>query len=1148
VGIARGSAAKVQSQFAMKRVDKIAPLMMVTCHPNRSWAAVAYSNGVIRIFDFAERELRQEMDTLNAAGESVTAIAFHPEHALLVGSTSIGRLLVWRIVAGSEAKERKIPFPPQFKELEKVPLEALVFTESNPSLLIALAHNNRIMFKKFAPDGQPIASSLFPKISKPLLQMGRQLTLEVSTEQAQTANSPSMVEPRELQVEPGLGMMAMHFDSKLTSAVYLFEPTVISHLFRSQETIPCPIDTPLSTEKLNAVGGSVVVNPNVLFISQSRLYEYHVQDKRASELCRVSPGSVYRLHSARDESSAAVAAMVFLGVESNIEGTEMDIDYQDDGESRFKYVICIKKGEKEGWNSSEPQDGRDGCFLGEPGKHSRLLVISATGKAFAALNFKMTASKGTTSNEQIGGVYRSKFTEPCRASRVFASPMNNGNAVVYWDEWENRLVVSKNWRFGGDVNNLDFDLDTVVKLKAGEAVYDLRWQEVPTGTAKRQFFASALTSQRVLFFKNRMEPLAAFRFDFLERCSVPCMQPTMVWNGPVVSVMVGSQLYSISIDGQHDLLASCGNAENMAKLITVLPDTVVYLCKPPADRPFSIGSRSIASVQPYINGVLGIPTSSPNHHGGEANPHIEKVKSLLARFDSNYISSTLIEKLMESGLSSIAHTLVLSQQGLVSIPALQRARFLVALKDLRRSLQVLEGEYSLLPNASYFHPECELYRLFQTLFNHAVALRDFNVAKRCSSVLGRNGTLMAFVDREGGMEALQSLLKMSEQFQNDLVKQALIRIHGRAKNSSVAISHLVIDTRSKYEPNAPIMKLDLADDTLCDVYVKTDNDAQGNRALLKKEGSKSIAAMLERNYIQGQSGADSVGEREFFVFAAGEEANNMVQDNDNDEEGFVEPNSMSRGLSVPGGIGGAGTPDIEIQKCRQCLTDAIISIDSGDLNNALVLVAQGIKTYASLNTLQNKEILVSLVWHNLAIRLMSRVVELLKPADPATESNAASQPRATQAVQTSQPRTQEQRRCMATWYATILTEIPIASREIWLRSVKAAIQFNISLGNYGVAGRGIQLLRSRDPSFMEDAVMSKNLMLCQSRKFMNAHPQPSSLICFKSLVFLKMGMPVASCNVCPAKFAPSAITAGVAAAAPPNNRYLCPGCSLGSLH
>ncbi|KAA8491655.1 hypothetical protein FVE85_9702 [Porphyridium purpureum] len=1182
VNVAKGGAAKVQASLATKRADKMSDLSALVVHPVRAWAAAAYVNGIVRVFDIAEKHIKHELDTLNNAGtgERTTALALHPLANILVACTNKGRILTWRLGAAASSTPGDAPEKPKLlssssasaapaatpthKVTEKVTIVEAMFHgggfshAANAPLFLALTIAGRLICKNIGTDGTIIPSALFPKPSAPLL------------------NAAGCDHTTRMAGEPVHGNLMLWNNAQSAeravtkSKVYVMRPLpIISGVFQSSAILAPGIDTPFSTDPQNVIGGTVMVRSDAVFAADGKLYVYSLQKGTAVPVCELPRGSVYRLCVAygstttgSDSSSrGVVAVLVFMASEPQaLDEGEMlsDLMYVEAGDAQFKYVMCTKRGENENdteWNVSEPQEGRDGCFLGPVDNQNRLLVISASGAAFAAFQFR-----GDKSNSL--GMHRAKFasasgnagnvtqTAPTAVvmTRVFASPMNNGNAVVYFQRQLSRLVASQNWRFGAPEHLLDADDETAVPLQRSERVLDLRWQQIPSGgtnSSSKQYLAVALTSKRILFFKNRLEPLSALALDSVafgpskHRAVVATGAPlNIVWNGPVVALLMGAHIYSISIKAKADLLASCSRADAAPScLIAALPDRVIYGVHTAAagggtsrENRFAIISRSAGFIQPSVFGALGIPSAS-------AAATDAKIRSLLADHDAAQVSVGVVRGLVSAGHDSIATALLLMDEndrkgrgignangGTLSLPPVLRAKMLVQLRNVRAALSVLEAEYVTLSAASDFYPGCELYHAFQMLFNHAIVLGDFNTAKRCSSVLGREGTLRAFVDREGGAQAFRALDSLAAQYKNDTIAGAISALQLRVSNSSVAKCNVWqekdVDAEGvKHAGPNEFLEMGVADSV--NVRAMTNGGQDGETASLPPNTASSVSTILETSLLaefSNQIIAPTAGA------VGGFTAPTMFG-------AFEEDGEQQAGQADGGSTSSASTASIESVKVM--LSNAVTAIDAGRLEEAFDVCGQALQMHA-VCAKKDRALMIALVWHRIAARIMKRVVECLERARDETKAPT--------------PQQKMEAKRYAAHYATVLTEIPLRPDQ-WIRGMNAAINFNLGIENYGLAAQGIRVLQSRSrgaatdqPEAQDQAqqLVSK-LNLCMSKQMTNKYPQPGMSVCFNTLTFLGFGVPSVQCSLCPCRLAvPQNATL-------PLQRTKCSFCLLGTI-
>lgn len=754
-----GVFAKVRGKVATKPKSKICPITAIATHPNLPFVAAAYTNGIIRVWNVAQKQQRNHCDAQLLLHERVLDIAIHPFLPVIVLCTNLGRLLTFQTINGMYKHGDDPVLPSSRTKEKKRRFRAMCFMTGSPAYLLLLTTSSRILVRIINRSFMIVSSNRYSKMSKVLPTDGNA--------NANASQLPSKFpdmnqldlhnrQPATLSYESAFGLIACTLDR--SKNVYIFQ-RVVDGLPGIQRHFSSGLDAGFSKAPGNSFKGPIVVDSESLIVKSNTLFLYELGKERVSTLCNLPKGDVRQLEVARDEYGRCQGALVFYYGDN-----EMSSNAYVEFEHPARYVLCTRGSDAEGWNASEPSEGQSGCFLNAAGHHDRLIILSQSGTSASLLSF------GTSSNVLNGrpvrrsrGVQRFKF-ERGKASKVFRTPFASWSAVLYHDAEGNMLTISENAfdqsEAGLDSEKKSFDMDrrTGLVLLDEEIVLDVRWQEVPDHRHRMQFLGAIMTNRRIYFIQDILNLYSKFELQSISRMVVPFTPPSISWVGPSLMLLYGNSLFSVSIDAGVDLIAGLSHSENATVLVAALADRIIYARpSPDSDESVSITSRPYGALSGLVRGILSLPKSRT----WDESACVETVKQVLESQDVSQGSFEVTDSLINNNLAPMAYLLAASTQGQYIIPPLKRATFLGRIGDIRGALSTAESEYFRLPSIEFFHKGTELFRLLQRILNMALVSGDFVVGRRCSALLGKQGTFSAFVDSEGGHEAVRMIMEFA---------------------------------------------------------------------------------------------------------------------------------------------------------------------------------------------------------------------------------------------------------------------------------------------------------------------------------------------------------------------------------------------------
>lgn len=778
-----GTVAKIRGKVTAKQTSRVSPVLALASHPALPLVAAAYRNGIIRVWDVNRKEQRSHFDVQLLLSEAIVAIAFHPSHPVVVACTTHGRIISFVIKQTAFKRTEEPDLATSKTRVRKRRFRAMCFSHSNPSYLLLLTASRRIITRVVNRAGVLLLSSRFPKSSRPLaLRDGAILTSEFIS-QFDDFEDESTVggDIASLTFDPVFGLMACSLDN--SGNVYIFQ-RMVDGFPSLRSPVSTGLDLPLSDVEGQKFTGPVNVNAESLVVFDNTLFVYTLGTESFKKICRLPAGDIRSVKTARDECGYCVGALIFYYGDDAIDSTE----YSDPKEPA-QFVICTKLKSGDDWNVSEPSEGRSGCFLNLDGKHDRLMVVSESGQTVSLSPFACISAITGQAPRPSSGVQRFKL-ENGRATNVFRAPFASWLSVLYHDTMGKRVSVSKNafdgYNASKDLSQLyDMDAQTAMALQGNETVLDIRWQRLPGGSpSKDEYLGAIMTEQRIYFVRHVLQPISQFEFNSISRIVVPFAAPSLTWVGQSVMLLFGNSLFSISVDGHSDLVAGLSNGEYATCIVATLADRLLYAAPNFSGKTGSVcvRSRPFGGVSGSLRGMLSLVRSGR----GDAQQNGTLVSKIMEQHDVSQGSSGLVNCLASKQMSAMSYMIVMSPSGKFVMSSVRRALFLARMGDIRGALTVAEDEYARLPSGREFHHGTELFRLVQRILNIAFIIGDYETCGRCSTLLGRRGTVLAFIEGEGGLEALQSVMDQARSSGDNMLLGKLKLLVDRSAKSSVA--------------------------------------------------------------------------------------------------------------------------------------------------------------------------------------------------------------------------------------------------------------------------------------------------------------------------------------------------------------------------
>ena len=773
VGVLAKMRGKVARQFN---------IVAVAVHHSAPIIAAAYENGIARVWDAKRKQQRTHFDAQLLIAEKITGMALHPSGDVLVLCTSQGRMISFRL-QNAAYKRGAEPTLATSKMREKSrSFVNCTFVGRHPAYVSVLTRTRRLLLRRVNENGVVLRSSRHATASRPLHVTQGAIPADAVAASRKVQKAMDKDGSRvTMKYDASFGFLAFTYEA--AGPIYVYQRRVDRMPFVARP-VSCGIDSRFS--EAIALKKPLYVAADALFVQNGAMFSYTLGKEVTTRLCSLPDGDVRYIRVARDEFGFAIAALVFMYIDEEIDS----VSERPDASSFAKYVLCTKISGDVEWTVSEPNDGRSGCFLNAEGQHDQVLIIANTGHAASLYSFAPKKNRTSTVSR---GVRRVRLGAD-RAEAVFPSPFCSWMAVVYYDALKKRVAVSRNTfrrcssrtsaeerlNIAESDNGYAMEPETDLKLRAKEVVLDIRWQNRWGGRDGSGWFGAILTNLGVYLVQDVLSPISRLDFVTLERSIVNFSLPTMLWMGPSVSILFGSALYSVSLDGHADLIAGLSHGDNAAIQLAALPDRVVYAKPTGFSGVVSVASRPYSVMSILIRSALAVPWN--NGPDGA----VDEISELLRTKDASQGSEELIETLIRNKLMPIAYLVCVSEQGRHIVPPLKRSSFLARIGDIRGALDVVEKEYASLPDSKAFHAGTELHRLTQKIMNMAVVCGDFVVAKRCSALLGRRGTFEAFVESEGGYPALRTIMDFANRTGNKGITNVLRPLAVKSEQSCIA--------------------------------------------------------------------------------------------------------------------------------------------------------------------------------------------------------------------------------------------------------------------------------------------------------------------------------------------------------------------------
>eukprot|EP00172_Hildenbrandia_rubra_P000640 Plantae.Rhodophyta-Hildenbrandia_rubra.ctg13464.p1 GENE.Plantae.Rhodophyta-Hildenbrandia_rubra.ctg13464~~Plantae.Rhodophyta-Hildenbrandia_rubra.ctg13464.p1 ORF type:complete len:569 (-),score=112.19 Plantae.Rhodophyta-Hildenbrandia_rubra.ctg13464:2241-3857(-) len=423
---------------------------------------------------------------------------------------------------------------------------------------------------------------------------------------------------------------------------------------------------------------------------------------------------------------------------------------EDDREGTSRYCLATRgEGKEERWALSEDREGEAGCFYGD----GRIVIVQkGISKKRGSVGEEFSFGKD---GGAARGVTRFGFGQR-KIAGVFRTPWVAGAIVIYHDREGAELLCSK----GSSSLEID-DRIPSLKLKKDENVLDIRF-----GGGLRGEMGIVLTGERALVIGEDLQTV--IDWEYRSQHVGRFVNPSALWmigGGAFLVVDGGGEMvYGVTINGRAEPVTGLSRTENCGFLAAALYDRIIYL-RPDAneERGFAVVTKPLKPFSLILRGLAALPNPKPNRSRSRRDASssaltMESLKLILAQSDTSYSSAVLIDALVESGFYAVAYAFTKSPQSETSLAPLERSAILIRLGDLRGALQVLETTYAKeSEHFSDLHPQMALSRALQSLVISACQTGDFVVAQRCSQLLGKKGTLRAFVSQPGGFTAAKAL-------------------------------------------------------------------------------------------------------------------------------------------------------------------------------------------------------------------------------------------------------------------------------------------------------------------------------------------------------------------------------------------------------
>lgn len=782
VNIFDGTVAKLRGKVATKQTSRVSPVLSLASHPTLPLVAAAYRNGIIRVWDVNRKEQRSHFDVQLLLAEVIVTVAFHPTYSVIVACTTHGRIISFTIKQDVYKRAEDPSLATSKTRVRKRRFRAMCFSHSNPSYLYLLTASKRIITRVVTRTGVLLLSSRFPKSSRPLTVRDDAVITSEFNSPFDDFEDASVGEGEfaTFLCDPVCGLMACSLDN--SGNIYLFQ--------RMVDGFPClrsplssGLDLPLSEVTGEKFTGAVEVSTESLVIFDNSLFVYTLGLEKIVKVGRLPAGDIRSVVTARNEHGYCIGALVFYYGDDAVDSTEYS-----DPQEPARFLLCTKRGAGDEWNISEPSEGRSGCFLNHVGKHDRVLILSDSGETISISSFAgLPTANGQTKLHR--GVQRFKLSTG-QVGGAFRAPFASWLSVLYHNTRDNCVAISKNtfdaYRRSSSLSeSYAMDMDTAMPLQDNEAVLDVRWQRIP-GDSKvdEDYIGAIMTERRIYFVRHVLQRISRYEFNSIARMVVPFVSPSMSWAGPSILLLYGNSLFSVSVDGRSDFLAGLSNGECATTLVTCLADRVVYAAPSYVEKSGSIcvRSRPFGGMSSFLRGMLSFPRS----RRADENSYGALVGKIVAQHDVSQGSPVLMDCLVSKRMSPMAYMIVTSPSGKFVMPAIRRAIFLTRMGDIRGALTVAESEYAHLPGGNDFHQGTELFRLVQRIFNVGFIIGDYEVCRRCSTLLGRRGTMLSFIESEGGLEALRAVMDNVRRSGNKAFFDRLKLIADRSASSSVA--------------------------------------------------------------------------------------------------------------------------------------------------------------------------------------------------------------------------------------------------------------------------------------------------------------------------------------------------------------------------
>jgi hypothetical protein len=335
------------------------------------------------------------------------------------------------------------------------------------------------------------------------------------------------------------------------------------------------------------------------------------------------------------------------------------------------------------------------------------LILAENGESVESIRATCDANKVTqyeATTFALGQTYH----------RVFAAPMANGRAALFYDAASKVLVRSANSLDANIANPYAIDTSVRLQLAPFNMVTDVVWS--PAIANRAPSFGAVITTHSILIIDQHLRVITHTRVDnHLPRAHFF----SCYWVGATLLFTTDTQLRYLTLDGRVHSIASLPGSGMLISCVWDDRVALAYANQSHLDMVF----QPIGLLEPLLLGELALAT----HLGTSMQaPELRKALcDIVANYDCTRISRYLVDRLQQGGFADLALALIRASP---LYPTRFKLNLALESAQFRTAFSILMQERELP------HPDispAEVSDMFRILGDACCKFALFQLAEKC---------------------------------------------------------------------------------------------------------------------------------------------------------------------------------------------------------------------------------------------------------------------------------------------------------------------------------------------------------------------------------------------------------------------------------